>query len=320
MPAKYAIKSLKLFMEYMGDMIIYMKYNNFSPLPEKSIRQKYQLLINAHKIEKGLSLSNPRPLFGKDVIYEIASLHNSTSNGNSMEKAMAKGAITEYAKLFENELKNDRLLNSTTSDIIKSNILNQTKDSLGGTTLIDHCKLISSDDAEAFLTTRHSARVFSKDPVSKELIDRIINISRSAPSQCNRQSVRIHIYQNYQQVQKLLGLQGGSRGFSEEVGNLFIVSSDITGWQGPQQRNQCYVDGGLQAMMTLLGCHAVGIAACALNLAVKHSTEAEIKRIGNIPDSHRLIMYIAFGKYENEWHNKVAKSPRRSLTEVSTYH
>ena len=40
----------------------------------------------------------------------------------------------------------------------------------------------------------------------------------------------------------LLDLQGGARGFAETVPTLFVITSEITAWGGPQQRNQPYVD------------------------------------------------------------------------------
>lgn len=320
LPVKYTIKTLKLLKEYLGDMVSYMQYNNYSPLVDKKVRNRYKLIINAHKIEKGLSLLMPRVLFGKEAIAEIHQLDQAFGNEFSMERAMAKGALTEYAKKFPENLEKETVLKAMVMQIASTDVPIELQDHFGGLSTVDKDDFISAEIAEKFLKSRHSARAFDRRPVPRTVIEKTIDISKFAPSQCNRQSIRVHVYQDYEVVQKLLDLQGGARGFSEEVGNLFIVTSDLTAWQGPQQRNQCYVDGGLQAMMLLLACHAIGLNACPLNLAVKNSTERDIRNFGNIPPNHRLIMFIAFGYENEEWHCKVAKSPRRATTEVANFH
>ena len=88
------------------------------------------------------------------------------------------------------------------------------------------------------------------------------------------------------------------------------------GWQGPQQRNQVYVDGALFSMMLMLGIQSEKLVSCSLNLAIKNSDEKKIKIIASIPKSERLIMLVAFGEAENVTKNIVASSPRKKLNEV----
>src|SRR5690606_36580790 len=115
-----------------------------------------------------------------------------------------------------------------------------------------------------------------------ELVHTVVKLAQYAPSQSNRQSTQVHLYQDRKQIDELLALQGGSRGFSEHVGNLFVVSSEIPAWGGPGQRNQPYVDAALFAMHLLTALHAKGIAACPLNLAVTNRTDRRIKAAGAI--------------------------------------
>jgi nitroreductase len=129
----------------------------------------------------------------------------------------------------------------------------------------------------------------------------------------------VHAYQDRQRIQALLALQGGSRGFAESVGNLFVVSSEICAWGGPGQRNQAYVDGALFAMCLMFACRSMGWGACPLNLAIDHKTEDAIRRAGGIPAGERLIMMIAFGEPLAP-DTKVAFSPRRPAAEIATLH
>ena len=129
----------------------------------------------------------------------------------------------------------------------------------------------------------------------------------------------MHAYQDPARIRELLALQGGSRGFAESVGNLFVVSSEICAWGGPGQRNQAYVDGALFAMCLMFACRSMGWGACPLNLAINHKTESAIRSVGGIPAGERLIMMIAFGEPLAP-DTKVAFSPRRPAAEIATLH
>lgn len=161
--------------------------------------------------------------------------------------------------------------------------------------------------------------MFTTEPLDLQIINAAVEQAQSAPSQCNRQATKAHFFQSPDQIAALLRLQGGSAGFSDTVGNLFVITSDVLAWGGPQQRNQLYVDGGLFSMTLMLAFHGLGLASCPLNLAVTNAVERRIKRTGGIPSNERIIMMIAVGKAVKAG-RKAAKSPRRPLSEAFTAH
>ncbi|MBA4267634.1 MAG: hypothetical protein C0453_21370 [Comamonadaceae bacterium] len=169
------------------------------------------------------------------------------------------------------------------------------------------------------MASRSSIRTLRTTPLAPDQILEAIAIAQLAPSQCNRQSSRVHAYQDPARIKELLALQGGSRGFADSVGNLFVVSSEICAWGGPGQRNQAYVDGALFAMCLMFACRSMGWGACPLNLAINHKTESAIRRAGGIPAGERLIMMIAFGEPLAP-ETRVAFSPRRPAAEIATFH
>jgi nitroreductase len=172
---------------------------------------------------------------------------------------------------------------------------------------------------QQLIASRSSGRTLNNAPIDPDRILEVIALAQQAPSQCNRQATRVHTYQDPARIRELLALQGGSRGFADSVGNLFVVSSEICAWGGPGQRNQAYVDGALFAMCLLLACRSMGWGACPLNLAIDHRTESAIRRVGGIPDGERLILMIAFGE-PSAPDTKVAFSPRRPPAEIATLH
>ncbi|MGR8980872.1 MAG: nitroreductase family protein, partial [Gammaproteobacteria bacterium] len=174
-------------------------------------------------------------------------------------------------------------------------------------------------EVENFLKSRFSCRRFIPRPIDNNLLSRIMDIAQRTPSQCNRQSGRIHYYSNRKDIDTLLKLQGGAEGFRESVYNLFIISSEISAWSGFKARNQAYVDGALLAMQVLNACQSLGLGACPLNLALSNKTELDICSAGKISKGERLIVMIAFG-FPEPVSLVVARSERMPIQNLLIQH
>lgn len=318
-PLDYIVKAFSFIREYMVDMLLYVKHNNYSPFEQANRRRYFQLVILSHAIEKGLSLGHSRPMFGRDKIKSILGYARKYDNSFSRFPAgMAKGALAAYYDCNSSHAaKDDPTLESINAYLQSPEVLDI--EGVGGIRRLMANQGASANTLGEFLLSRFSCRMFDKSALPRELITHVLEMAQAAPSQCNRQSVRVHFYQDDEAISGLLSLQGGAAGFNEGIGNLFVVSSEITAWGGPKQRNQLYVDGGLFSMMLMLACHAEGIATCPLNLAVMNSTEEKIKKMGGIPTNQRLIMMIAAGN-PSESSIKAANSPRCGIDEVAFFH
>ena len=317
------IKVIKLFYEFCGDLWLFCLYSNRGLKISKKNHLEYFILIEAHRIEKGLSLPNPKPFFGRELFKNLSSMIYSLQKISSidiMEVKKAYNALNSYLDMHKeitdkNNKEQNLFLNSLhdLNQFIKDNT-NFIEPS--SALKITNQNLLSELDFRKKLINRSSNRRFSKNIIKEDVIKRIIEVAQKAPSQCNRQTSRAYLIQNKEKINNILSIQGGTAGYKEYINNLFIVSGDLGGWQGPQQRNQVYVDGALFSMMLMLGIQSEKLVSCSLNLAIKNSDEKKIKIIASIPKSERLIMLIAFGEAENPTKNIVASSPRRKLNEV----
>ena len=297
--------------EFGVDCVRAIKHNYQSPFEPRMERVHFRILILAHAIEKGLSLHDPRRMFGRAKIDELLNLMQ-VYGGHKPElpMRMALGALRQYHRMHE-DLQNDLLERiAVQCDHFEKEYGLQPD---GGTFASGS---IGID--RPIWEQRSSCRIYQPQKVDLQTVEQVIESASKAPSQCNRQSVRVHCYQNRQTIASLLQLQGGSTGFSEQVSNLFVISSKLVAWGGPNQRNQGFIDGGLFAMTLMLACHDKGLASCPLNLAVSNSREREIRTVGNIPHGHRLIMMLAFG-YPAEPSFKAARSRRLEPSEIVTF-
>lgn len=307
-----------IFSEALRDAALFLRFNSYSPFVDKSKRAFYKIIIEAHTIEKGLSLPDPKLLFGKDKIrFVMAALSRYDLQHSPVPAHMSLGALDAYVNFHARAGKSDPLLDEI-AGYLKTWEAKLPKPWKGGTR---DCSFDGQPpgNLQHLLASRSSIRTLRPTPLDPEQILQAIALAQLAPSQCNRQASRVHAYQDPARIQELLALQGGSRGFADSVGNLFVVSSEICAWGGPGQRNQAYVDGSLFAMCLMLACRSMGWGTCPLNLAIDHKTESAIRRAGGIPAGERLIMMIAFGEPLAP-ETRVAFSPRRPAAEIATLH
>lgn len=309
-------KVFGFFSEYAQDLWHFLRHNGHSPLEESTRRLSNKTIIEAHTIEKGLSLPHPKPYFGRDKIAAMLDMNASwTPPEGELSRSMLVGALRDYQLTFADTPAPDIEFAKRISTFVAAH---DTEKAEGG---VRHGVLHPAEDpaAVAFLKRRFAAREFGDRALTDNELTAVIELAQRAPSQCNRQSTRLHIYRDPVRIQELLALQGGARGFAENVLTLFVVTSEITAWGGPQQRNQPYMDGGLYAMILMLGLDAKGFLSCPLNLAVTNRTERAIKKVGNIPTHERLVVMIAAGT-QPDHPIRAANSPRRGTDMVCRFH
>lgn len=312
------VKVAGIFSEALRDAVLFLRFNSYSPFADKSRRAFYKIIIEAHTIEKGLSLPNPKLLFGKDKVRFVMNALSRYDLAHSPVPAhMSLGALEAYVNFHAKAGASDPLLDEI-AGYLQTWEAKLPKPWKGGTREVSFNGQ-PPNGLQQLMASRSSIRALQTAALPPEQIVEAIALAQLAPSQCNRQSSRVHAYQNPVDIRELLALQGGSRGFADSVGNLFVVSSEICAWGGPGQRNQAYVDGALFAMCLMFACRSMGWGACPLNLAIDHKTEAAIRRAGDIPAGERLIMMIAFGEPIAP-DTRVAFSPRRPTAEIATLH
>lgn len=282
--------------EYLLDSILALRYSKASPVAPKNKTIFYDVILLAHTVEKGLSQPSPRPGFGKTKIRQLLQLLHASSWDGSIQFAVAKsyGALLEYSEWNDTngyDIRDIRpLLNSFFERCRAEGVAPS-----GGTKTLDLKLACQPNTAKDLLSRRFSGRIYSSDLVDDGLLFSILSLAQRAPSQCNRQSVRVHCFRGKDAVLPLLNLQRGAAGFDKYTPNLFVITSDMVAWSGANARNQAFVDGGLFSMQLSLACSALGLISCPLNLAVGNLREFRIKRFAGIPQSERLIMMMSFG-------------------------
>jgi nitroreductase len=116
---------------------------------------------------------------------------------------------------------------------------------------------------------------------------------------------------------KALDIQGGNRGFGDEISTLLVVTQDTSIFRDAKERNQAYVDGGLFSMSLLYALHYLKMGCCPLNWSASRQKDMRLRSLLSLAPSEVIIMLIAAGEIPSDL--RVAYSPRRSTHEVVTW-
>jgi nitroreductase len=163
---------------------------------------------------------------------------------------------------------------------------------------------------------RRSIRTYSSTPVEEDLIKEAVRLASSSPSVCNRQATSICCIMNKDLINDILKLQNGNRGFGHLVQCLLLVNVDIRAFQGANERNQCWVDGGLFSMSLLYAISYLGLVSCPLNWCVDENKSRQLRVLMSYGDNINTIMMVAVGHPEEQM--IVPFSHRFSLAEIFT--
>lgn len=271
-------RKIGILKDFLYDIRNYTKFSTGALLKRKVGATNLLAKITAayHNIEKGLSLPNPRPGFGKDnlrLLLECISLYRGEFGSHEVID-IAVSTLRAYVAFHDALGETNYPQKSEIISVISgphSNIL-------CGTMKVsknDICNVIDGVGLE-FFHARHSVRQFTNDPISDEDIMFAVSAAKKAPAVCNRQFGKIYVYRDQRDIDFLLQLQGGARGFADQPRALAVLTADLTSYWGSGERNQVWIDGGLFAMSFLLGLHARGLGACCLNWSKSPSEDCSL--------------------------------------------
>ncbi len=267
--------------------------------------------ILTHYIEGGMSFPDVRLGYGQEKIHSILDKLESylADFGSDDTAAWAVATIADYvayhqARDYAVEAIEDRL------NIVARNVSHA---SPGGVETVTKAQIQTATafDYRAFLLNRHSVRQYTDEPIDDDTIKRIVRNSRECSNVCNRQTVKVYAFNDFDTVQELLTYQAGNAGFRQEIRTLFIVTANMAEMNLIGERYQGWIDGGIFAQTLALSIHAEGLGACFLNWSVEKETDIALRERVGIPDNELVITFMSAGHLKD--HFKVPVSPRKPL-------
>lgn len=281
-----------------------------------------ELIFLYHKLEKGLCIPGEPRFFGENPFFETVKLIDRWRvAGHSLEDPVYLGAmealrayrhrisVTPPPKEVEQRMR--AVLDACLRDYSESpeHVTPRPAGSV-------------DESREAYLkdlcVARRSVRSFSPRPVPIAAIRDATQVAQLSPSACNRQPWRVHVYEGRKNIDSMLELQNGNKGFGDTIPLLLVISVEASAFFDSSERNQPYIDSGLFTMSLLLALQAKGLSTCCLNWCVAPDVDRAGHRRGEIPDSERIVMYLAVGYAADDAF--VPYSSRRDVESMITVH
>lgn len=324
--AKNWLLSIRLkkhcFFDYFYDMKRYITYSGrlYSGLSTISFEEMESIIfLFVHSIEKGLSFERRRSGFGKRKAKALVNmLKKYVDKGFPAEStcfSTAVAVLSEYLS-FQKQYSTEDM--NCIEEFLES--VQKIEIRLGGTMMVTSSQLMKQGkgDFASLSQSRHSIRSFSEKPVEIETIIKAVELAQRSPSVCNRQASRTHVVADKVLIEKILSIQGGTKGFEESIDKIIIVTSCLQMFRDSSERNQPFVDGGIYSMNLLLALHYYGLGACPLSWGRHKKQDLQLRSIIDIPDNENVILMIAVGNLKEEF--LVTVSLRKTVEEVVKIH
>ena len=281
----------------------------------------YNIILNTHTLEKGLSHFDLRP-FGKKKVRIIIGLLKKQLNLENYERLFSFingiNSLREYKKVYEEHKWTGKPEYKEVSEFLikyekiieqKAGAFVMTKEELKKDYDIDYNKFIKS---------RHSTRNYKNMILQIEDIKKAVNMAKYSASACNRQYVKVHYYPKGKMRQNVIDYSLGKGGLYLEGVNTFILTFDANGLIGVGERNQGYFNAGLFSTNFVNALHSLGIGTCFIQFANSVKEEEKLKEINEIPSSERIAVILYAGYYNDK--SIFCVSPRKEFEEYFTLH
>lgn len=303
--------------DYRYDMKLFYRHsatmNRQSPA-----KLEGRIVMAYHIIEKGLTMPETRFGFGKGKLLELITLCSAYIDKYGLQNAQlihGVEVVMEYEKFHQKSAyeldgsvtKAIETLKTKAKDIAPSEQKELTSKEYFSST---------GQSFPAFARSRLSVRNYSASDLSVETIKTAVDLARTTPSACNRQTARVYVFTEKNQIDKILELQGGNRGFGHLANKLIVITAELGVFADSSERYQAWIDGGMFAMNLLYALHSQEVAACILNCSHTAKKDKKMRNVCPVKESEVYIAMISCGYAPESF--KVALSPRKPLDEYLT--
>ena len=258
---------------------------------------KYEILQLSHRLEKGLLVENPKPMWGWEKADRLIYLIQ--RNNDDFSNHTGRGVLKAYIEVKKNS---DNQGEREKAELFAKNHPEiDIEEVLGGVVFLrkEDITIQQKEVVEKFFNTRHSCRDFKDELVSKDDIKAAISLALRCPSACNRQVTNCYVYQS-KDLQTII-LTANLRAFD---------TGEFNDW---------FISPGIFAGYLSLSLHLYGIGSCVYRkqLYGKRPYNEEMRKKCNISDDEMIILELQFGYYKKEF--KVPVSNRHAPDDIITF-
>lgn len=315
---------LRMLPNYLYDFKRFLVYSGLNKSRKTQAERAARIVLFYHQVEKGLSLVQPRPGFGMTVIPRLLEDIDAyvAAYGAVTPATTAMAALQSYVDFnMRHGVAADMVSRRLEEIQRKYGITPETAGNwVGGTRRVDKASMAAARTGNFtdFFESRHSVRQFVGGAIPDDDIRKAVTLAQKTPSVCNRQCWRVHAFSNPVDVKRLLDIQSGCRGFSENLSSVLVITAELANFLEVAERYQAWIDGGMFSMALCLALHEQGYGTCCLNWSKERGTDQVMHTAASIPQSEQIIMLLAVGHIPDDF--EVARSFRPPVDQCLRIH
>lgn len=290
---------------YKYDMSNFFEYSCMNEKNHENIATQIRLI--SHSIEKGMSLPNCKIDFGKTKILKLIELIEKYQENSNIKDPQAL-EIANSTIMAYIEFQKQR---GITIDFLPESYQVKNCEIKCG---IQEYKRKEKTNFSEIANNRHSCRYYQDKEIDNSIIEKIIEIAKTAPSACNRQPIRIFACKDNNKKIEIMNMHGGMKGFGMPAA-IFAITGDLNLYNSEFERNTVYIDGGIFIMNLLYAIDSLGLVSCPIIWGQEPDMDKKLAKILDIPPSYKIISLITVGYYPDETY-KSAVSSKRKTSEI----
>lgn len=260
----------------------------------------YMLRRNVHRLEKGLIMKPPRPIFGLDKIGETVTAYRACLGqlGRGDENLRtslewSKDILTAYFdRVADHPVVAEARARFERAD--EEHHVPMTAERAPFLRALEPM-LPTIEQIESLAIHRRSVRWFDGRPVPREVIDRAVEVAAQSPTACNRQPFRFEFFDSHDLVQKVGAVPKGTPGWLHQIPCFMVIIGKFDAFRFERDRHVPYIDGCLSAMALINALEVQGVSSCCVNFPDFADTERRMAEVLDLPPWERAIMCLAIG-------------------------
>lgn len=258
--------------------------------------ERYSLRRHIHMIEKGLSMRPRRTTFAADYIEEtVYAYQNYAPDPQGESELRWISAVLQDYFMATIESREPAIVAARQQFESARQAALSAATEYSAHPVGNLSSAVSISDLSNLAHSRSSVRWFTDKPVSRDQIDRAIDLAREAPSACNRLPWTFRIFEDSSDAREVASYALGTRGWNQQIKHVAVLVGNLGAYSNERDRHLIYIDGSLAAMSFVLGLQAQDIASCCINWPDVPSQERKISDALGLEAHERVVMLIAFG-------------------------
>lgn len=256
---------------------------------------RHRIIRSVHRLEKGLSTRDRRPVFGEGYIGELVGDLRAVWDRREPDDQL-RWAMDVTAEYF-------RVVDATpaieTAEEEFRALLDEVGYEPGGRAPFARQELpdvsVSPDQIASLARRRKSTRWFRDRAVPRDRLREAVAVAMESPSACNRQSYEFRFFDDAGLIDRISELAIGATGYRHNIPCLAVLVGRQRAYFDIRDRHVVYIDASLAAMAFQFALETRGLASCCINWpAIPRRERGMEERLG-LDCDEVVVMLMAVG-------------------------